>query len=421
MSKKQELIDYLKSNYVPGEINWSSIGKEFGFSPEGARSVWKSYRKKSSTSTTSLGKSSYTEDTKAGVATINKTVNKEVKTLEDLIEACDIDISTWAVVSFECKKWEVGSKVDGKFTKTPMYAVSAKLQKRRVDNDSDLFKEELIKSLKDISPKVVKKSKSVKSGRLLELSVFDLHVGKLAWAPETGEDYDFKVALKRFEDSIEYILGSVDTSGIEKILLPIGNDMLQADTIQGTTTAGTSVDCDVRFAKMVTVLKDALVSNINRLTDIAPVDVVVVPGNHDRQSMLLLGMVLEAYYTNDKNVKVLNSPKLRKYYEYGKCGIMFTHGSEERHADLGMIFATEEPELWGRVKFREAHIGHFHKTKRIDYVNVNEEHGFRVRILSSLSGSDAWHYKKGYHSQKAAEGYLWDKEKGLVANVFYNI
>jgi hypothetical protein len=154
---------------------------------------------------------------------------------------------------------------------------------------------------------------------------------------------------------------------------------------------------------------------------IAPVDVVVIPGNHDEHTMFLVGEILEAFYHNTDRVVVYNSPKSRKYYEFGKCMIMYTHGNGEKHGDLGLICATEEPQMWGRTKYREAHLGHYHKSKSTSYINVDENQGFRVRILPSLSANDAWHYGKGYSAIRAAEAFVWDKEKGLRQNIYHNL
>jgi hypothetical protein len=42
--------------------------------------------------------------------------------------------------------------------------------------------------------------------------------------------------------------------------------------------------------------------------------------------------------------------------------------------------------------------------------------------MSSLSGTDSWHHKKGYiGARKSAEAYLWDAETGLVNQTYYNI
>lgn len=280
----------------------------------------------------------------------------------------------------------------------------------------------ILEELKAHSPDYTLPVRSTNTAsRMLELDIFDLHIGKLSWDKETGEDYDIDIAVKRYNKAVSEIVNSIDMTQVEKILLPIGNDMLNIDNKQGTTTMGTPQSTDSRFGKMFRTAKRLMISTIDKLSALAPVDVIIVPGNHDEQTMFTLGEVLDAWYNNNKEVNVFNSPKLRKYYKYGKNMIMFTHGDKEKHQELGMIAATEEPNMWAETLFREVHVGHLHKSKVISYTNVDEFQGFKVRILPSLSGTDAWHYSKGYMAAKAATGFLWDKEKGLVSNHYFNI
>lgn len=311
--------------------------------------------------------------------------------------------------------------------KNKEYKVIEESIKNNVDNDLKLQKELLLKEMAAHSPNstfgLTQLSKVVtkKPNRLLELSLFDLHIGKLAWDEETGENFDSKIACERYTKAIDELLSRVDLSQIERILLPIGNDMINVDNKAHTTTAGTPQTCDGRFTKMIRIAKELLIRTIDKLATVAPVDVVVVPGNHDNVVMFTLGEIMEAWYHNHKSVNVINTPKQRKYYQYGTVGLMFTHGNEEKHNDLGMIFATEEPQLWAATKVREVHLGHFHKSKAIKYISVDEFQGFKLRIIPSLSGTDAWHFQKGYNSMKTAEAYLWDAKEGLIANYFYNV
>jgi hypothetical protein len=42
--------------------------------------------------------------------------------------------------------------------------------------------------------------------------------------------------------------------------------------------------------------------------------------------------------------------------------------------------------------------------------------------MSSLSGTDSWHHKKGYiGARKSAEAFLWDRENGLQNQTYFNI
>lgn len=245
------------------------------------------------------------------------------------------------------------------------------------------------------------------SGLMLEVPVVDLHLGKLSWKPEVGENYDYKIADKRFMRVINDVAGRAKGE-YEKVLIPIGNDFFNFDTITGTTAKGTPQDNDLRWQKLFVKGVQMLIRGIDVFSTIAPVEVLLVPGNHDKMTSFYAIEYLSAWYKDNPNVTVNTSPAVRKYIEFGKCLIGYTHGDKERTRLAGNM-QVEAAEAWGRTKYREWHAAHFHSEK------VKEEHGVILRNLSSVTGTDCWHYESGYVGAIAKnQSFVWDKHKGLV-------
>lgn len=439
MSKKEfskKISDYLLSHPIDRTQKrpYTEAAEKFDVSEERIRCIWRQLRNKGNVETsvnymhTDLPPTepviSYTYGESGNDANINQNTYQEVKSLDDLIAACSIDTDIWKIEDWECKRYNSWIKKDGDIYNEPRYSVSAKLKRKTLGNNSEKQVKVLLEELKAALSEVHTPTKieyNSEGGLLLELSSPDLHLGKLSWADESGEDYDIKIACERYKEAIYSIAGRAPLQNVERILLPIGNDMLTIDSKRNTTTAGTPQDSDSRFRKMLMVARDLLISVINNLLTIAPVDVVVVSGNHDYDSMFTIGMVLEAYYHSNPNVNIDNTPTQRKYYQFFNTGIQFTHGDEEKHNDLGLIFATENTKLWADTKYRFCQLGHFHKNKKLQYVSVDENQGFQIQIIPSLSGTDAWHNSKGYNSLKQAKGFLFAKEEGLIAEFNYTI
>lgn len=361
-------------------------------------------------------------------------VDFEIKSLNDLLEACEVDPKKWEVISWECKKWDLGIKNQQQEIETKaLFSVNAKFKAITIDTNLNLQKDVILKELLNNKNNFdslenwynftqnIDKAIVNKRSNLLELALFDLHFGKLAHKEEAGEDYDIKIAVDRYNKAIETLLSRVDLNTVEKILLPVGQDLLNVDNLHGTTTAGTPQDNDSRFYKVVRTVKNVLIETINKLSLIAPVDVVIVVGNHDEQSTFMIGEMLDAYYYNNRYVNIYNSASLRKYYKYGISGIMFTHGNREKFNELGMIFAAENPKLWADTKQRFVQIGHFHHNKKANTLTTQEFQGFQVQIIPSLSGSDYWHKGKGFLSLKQGKAFLYDKEQGLIAEYTYTV
>lgn len=256
---------------------------------------------------------------------------------------------------------------------------------------------------------------------MLELCIMDAHLSKLAWGEETGgANYDMAICEARVDAAVDDLLYQARSYDIEKIVLPWGNDFFHFDTISGMTTAGTPMDRDSRFQKMFRKGRAIASRAVRRCAAIAPVELVIVPGNHDEITSFLLGEVLAAEFEDDERVTVDNSPRLRKYVKYGANLIGYTHGKDEPHKKLPLIMAQEVPHLWGETVFREVHTGHFHSSKVTDATPVNSFNGVRVRILQSLSGTDAWHARHGYVGETGgAEAFVWSASKGLRANLFH--
>lgn len=421
-----------KSNPFETQAEWfRSIGKKFNAHPERVRKHYRNMNKE--VNINPVQPSSFKGETVVNKDTMSftKKTNFRPKTEDDIYREFEVDSLLWEIERWNVKTWDAWIKNKEQNIETKeVYSISASFKKIKPQNNFELQKQNLIEEIQNSSPdfSVVETwdafrnslQSPAKTDNLLLISLFDVHFGKLAHSEETGEDYDIKIAEERFKDAVDDLVSRINMQTVERILFPIGNDMFNVDNANKTTTAGTPQDTDTRYFKMLKTVNRILIETINKLLTFAPVDVLVIPGNHDEYTCFTQGMVLEAYYNSTSLVTIYNSPKLRKYYQYGNTGLQFTHGDKENHQSLGLIFATEEPHLWAATKYRFCMLGHLHKNKKLNFTSVDEHQGFQVQILPSLSGSDKWHFGKGYMSKKQAKAFLYNKETGLVAEFTHN-
>lgn len=350
-----------------------------------------------------------------------QTTTSEIQTVEDALEHADIDLDYWEVVNATINSWEVGAKIDGKIIKTPLWQVKVKL-KRKVSKLVELTSQNILKRIANEKPVEVKPPKKTHKKNLLEVSLFDVHFGKLAWERETGNKYDLKIAERIYAQAVSDLLNKIENFPVSKILFPIGQDFFHVDNWSNTTNKGTEQDVDDRFQKVFESGCMAVINAINECLEYAPVDIVWVPGNHDVETSWYLIKYLEAWFRQNKSVKVDSNPTFRKYYRYGNTLIGYTHGCEEKHQDLPLIMANEVPDLWSKTKYRTMHIGHVHKKKVTNYVSHDSFNGVDIVVLPSLSAIDSWHYKKGYvGTNRAAECYLYNYSSGYVGHFSTNV
>ena len=276
------------------------------------------------------------------------------------------------------------------------------------DNIIKAAKEEMIALLESYSPKVEKDYNTVQDPVVYEISLPDIHYGKY-----TGQTLD--EAEEEYINTVKDLLSKAKGLNIERILIPIGNDGMNSEGYSRATTKGTPQQDSAEWQETFVGYCNLMVRAINYLANTAPVDVVVVQGNHDYERMFYAGEYLRAFFKNDDRVDVDNNFDSRKYYKYGVNLIMFTHGDKEKPAEMPLIMATEQPMLFAQTKFREVHCGHKHKEQ------VNEYRGVKVRFIPSICGNDSWHKMMGYEAKRTGQAHIWSKERGYEGYLQTNI
>jgi len=247
---------------------------------------------------------------------------------------------------------------------------------------------------KFISPKVNYSS----SDDVLEIDVCDLHFGSDAnHSPE-----------KRFEKAIADIINRVGNRKFDKIYFPVLADIFHYDNFQKATTSGTIVTTDGLSPYDIFDLGiDSFVRVISKLSEISPVEVLYIAGNHDRLSGYHLIKTLEAFFKDNENITFDSEHKSRKYRVIGTSLVGWMHGDIPK-ARASSWLQVEAREDWGKTRYSEIHSGNFHSQ------SGKEDGGTILRYLPGLTNIDQWHYDKGYMGAvRSMVSFVWHKELGL--------
>tara|TARA_R110002020_G_scaffold30759_8_gene96658 strand:- start:778 stop:1911 length:1134 start_codon:yes stop_codon:yes gene_type:complete len=280
-----------------------------------------------------------------------------------------------------------------------------------VKSEDDLLKtqtKELIKLVESYSPTVEQKYPSKKDTVAYEISLPDIHYGK-----SSGQTLD--EAEDEYMNVVKDLLNKSKGLNVDKIILPVGNDGMNSEGYSRATTKGTPQHDSAEWQETFVGYCSLMVRAICYLARTAPVDVVVIQGNHDYERMFYSGEFLRAFFLNDERVTIDNNYDSRKYYNYGVNLIMYTHGDKEKPAEMPLIMATEQPMLFAQAKFREVHCGHLHKEM------VNEYRGVKVRFIPSICGNDAWHKMMGYEAKRTGQAHIWSKTRGYEGYLQTNV
>ncbi|KKN27900.1 hypothetical protein LCGC14_0859900 [marine sediment metagenome] len=343
---------------------------------------------------------------------------------------CAHDLETYQITDFKENVWTVTAKIGDELVPADNWQVYAKFGLKRpierVQVFADQAKADILADLATRDTEWFQRQSAVQQydePHLLEMHLADFHLCSLAWAEETGADWDLTIQRRMFREAVEDLLAKASRFDVDQILWVAGNDFFNSDNIHGTTADGTPQDMDTRHQKMFREGQRLNRWAIDRCRAIAPVIVKVIPGNHDPLLSFALGEVLEVAYDRVEDVQVDNSASPRKYLLYGNTLLGFTHGRESavNQKHYGEIMATEARQLWAQARYCEFHIGDKHHRKGTTHVLYDDAYGVVTRIMPTLSAPSAWANGMGYKSYRGAEAYLWSQERGQAAMFVHNV
>jgi len=356
-----------------------------------------------------------------------------LQSLEDLSLFFDVNHDEWEISDFAAKgnTWQQKARGE-KPTNLHQYEIRARFRRRQevLEPVMEEAFQSVLPALQELDLTIEPKprAKGLVEGRFLaEIAIHDSHFGMLSWAPETGEDYDLAIAESDYVRSGHTL---VETAAQiyrpERFLYVVGHDLVHIDgMVDGkipATARGTPQDFDSRLPKVYRTVVESVVRVAAYAATYAPVDIVIVRGNHDKNISFYIGETLRSLFMNHERIHVQNEPRDLVFYSYGGNTLGLTHGEKilRKKNNLVNIFADEcPPEMWisSHKGLREIHTGHFHKRMQGGYYprgDMDEERGVTVRALPGLTATDAWHKEQGYRHRRAATLMVFEHEGGVA-------
>ena len=258
-------------------------------------------------------------------------------------------------------------------------------------------------------PVKLEKRKSRAEDVMVAIPIGDPHIGLYAWSEETGENFDTEIARDDLLNASRKLLDA--TPNAQKALICNLGDFFHADNQNNQTSRSKhQLDVDSRWARVLKLGCMIMVDMIHlALKKYPEVEVINAIGNHDDHSSVMLAAFLSAYFRNEPRVKIQPTVSKFNYVQFGKCLIGVTHGDTVKHADLGELMATDQPESWGATEHRMWFVGHIHHSRK------TELRGCTVESFRTLAAKDFWHASKGYRSGRDMNALVIHKEFGEIA------
>lgn len=294
---------------------------------------------------------------------------------------------------------------------------NTKLQWVKTDTDAErqveLMKaviEGMKSEIKPVAP--VKAVRAKRDDKLLNLyTVSDFHLGMLAWADESGDDWDMKIAEDLFSRWFDAAFQKAPDAGTGVINL-LG-DLAHFDSLDAVTPAsGHILDADTRYQKLVRYM----IRMVRRVADMALVKhknvrLLIVQGNHDESGMIWLAEMFSTLYDNEPRVFVDTSPDVYKMVQHGKTTLFFHHGHKARFDAIEPVMIAKFRKAFGESVYSYAHVGHLHHQKIVESRNmIVEQH-------RTLAAKDAYASRGGWMSGRSANVITYSAEYGEVARL----
>lgn len=352
-----------------------------------------------------------------GSVEANKVIDlndEDVTNPEKILLALGYDPSRWEIITYRVSEWDRDKS--GVKAKSVQYKITPKKELSTIDiikATNDAFKTDV----KPLSIQYKKHDNKLCDKKLMEIAPIELHMGKLSHEIETGENYDLKIAQKRFYSIFEEIFIRQDIEKCGRCVLVIGSDFFNSESDNCTSVNKIPQENDSRYIKLFTEGIKMYTKVLLTLREkFNKVDVMLCAGNHARAMETFLYIALQQKFCNDNIINFIENYRHTQAYTFGNCAIFYNHGDANLKQTIKSIPA-EFDNIWGTHPFRELHLGHLHKE-----VTVDDEGGMITRRIGSPCSTDAWHYSNRFvGALKKHQIFIWDAESGLKQILYIGI
>lgn len=335
----------------------------------------------------------------------------EELTPETLLAAHRLSPKEWKVVAYRNNYWHSRAEGDKQLV---MYQSRLSVRPYKDDEISPAAIKEWFDTFEPKPIDFKKVAPEYGTGEnLLLLPIVDLHYNLLATKYITGNEYNCQIAKDRFLSVIADVVDRVKSKKISKIIFPIGNDLFNANGINGATFKGTPQDNEKHIFEAYVDLFEIMTQALTTLAEVAPVDVVYISSNHDKEVTFYFVYNLYTQFKNSGGrVSVDHSPITNKYRRFGKTVLMFSHNG--KMDKMGNLILDEAGDMIAGTKFVEAFLAHLHSE------TVRQDRNVTVRRLPTFSGKSAWSVENNYGANSLCQSFIINDERN-VTDILYTM
>lgn len=345
----------------------------------------------------------FKEDNKLDSETkeIEADFREEIKSLEDLIEKCNIDTTKWEVLRYVQNFW--GTPTD------PKYQVKAwlgpKSKGSRFTDDFNRF----LRTYQSPHIRIYREfGKDVLPDACLVINKQDAHFNKYDIQGRNDITERFFTVEKKID---KVVTKSSLSNNLSKIVYIVGSDQFNSEWT-GCTTKGTPQQNLTGFHDSFELICDheiRVIDSLLKQTD--SLHILYIAGNHDEYVGWHMIKWIQAYYRNQINLTIDTSHLYRKYIQYGTTALMFNHGDAMKPQALAQLFPVEFRDSWSNCENFYIFTGDKHREINAEFNGIKF---YGIPALSNARGT--WDHKQGYTGGRAElTAFIIDYHNGMEA------
>lgn len=288
--------------------------------------------------------------------------------------------------------------------------VSAYFQTPKCD-EADSLIDRVAEAFRDIPAYEPYPLEFIDSELLSVYALYDLHAGMLADSAETrGPDYDLSLFKSDLLSAIGRLNSRVPSGG--HALMIFGGDTLHTNDYTNETPGHKhKLDADSRFEKITDIAIEAICHAIEEVASRnARVSVVVLAGNHDPSSHIVLKAALKQRYRSSDRIQfpvVAGAARSDIFWmRHGSTMIAAHHGDKMKPQTLAMICA-DQCAFWSDTRHRVILTGHRH------HLRVEDMPGVSHYTMRAFAPCDA--YGANFGGVRGLQAMVFDDKQGLIA------
>jgi hypothetical protein len=317
-----------------------------------------------------------------------------ITSYEELVEFYEIDTDRWQPVKQVFNFW--GSDA------SPHFQVKAEFREVEYKGLVEADREKVRDWYAQLAPQEWGPCQAQdESENLLEIVISDLHADKPSTDGSGLEEH-----LQRIRGGVRGLLSRAKAHGVARIALVFLGDTFEHEG-DGLTSNGTRMETHGDPRESYRKVRDCIGQLTAQAAELAPVDLYVLSGNHDKERAWYAVDSLHGLFANHERVTVHTDTR-RAAIDWGINLIGLWHGDRQKNVDIAMTLLREFDTRGKHVL--EVHLGHEHSRRE------DEIHGVLLRRFRSPTPDNAWAADNLFnHSGKSITGILWSRDRGEIA------